>query len=480
MNKNTTNKLGTESVGKLLLSLALPAIIAQIVNMLYNIVDRIYIGHIPEIGSTALTGVGVTFPIIMVITAFSSLIGMGGAPRAAIKMGEKKDYEAEQILGNCFLSLIIISIALTVILLTFGKKLLMMFGASNETIIYGLQYLNIYVIGTIFVMITLGLNTFISTQGFAKISMMTVLIGAIINIILDPILIFGFNMGVSGAATATVISQACSAIWVLRFMLGKKTKLKIYKKNMKLKKEIIIPVLLLGSSPFIMHSTESLLNIALNSSLQKYGGDVAVGAMTIMASLMQLIFLPLTGLTQGSQPIISYNYGAKNYDRVKATFKLLIISALTFSIVLWAFMMLFPQFFVSLFSKDPKLMELTSWAMRIYLGAGLVLGAQIACQQTFIAIGQAKVSLFLALLRKIILLIPMIYILPNFFSDKVFAVFFAEPISDIIAVGTTVIVFASQFKKLLSEEDYLEQMPMAQCGYEGAYKPIEEKIKKDM
>jgi len=339
MNKNTTNKLGTESVGKLLLSLALPAIIAQIVNMLYNVVDRIYIGHIPEVGATALTGVGVTFPIIMVITAFSSLIGMGGAPRAAIKMGEKKDYEAEEILGNCFLTLIILSISLTVIFLTFGKKLLLMFGASSQTIIYGLQYLNIYVIGTIFVMITLGLNTFISTQGFAKISMMTVLIGAGINIILDPILIFGFNMGVRGAATATVISQACSAIWVLTFMLGKKTKLRIYKKNMKFKKEIIIPVLLLGSSPFIMHSTESLLNIALNSSLQKYGGDVAVGAMTIMASLMQLIFLPLSGLTQGAQPIISYNYGAKNYGRVKAAFKLLIISSLTFSIVLWAFMM---------------------------------------------------------------------------------------------------------------------------------------------
>jgi putative MATE family efflux protein len=453
MNKETTNRLGTDSVGKLLLSLALPAIIAQIVNMLYNIVDRIYIGHIPQIGATALTGVGVTFPIIMVITAFSSLIGMGGAPRAAIKMGEKKDNEAEEILANCLVLLIITSIALTVILLATGKKLLMMFGASSETIIYALDYLNIYVIGTIFVMITLGLNSFISTQGFAKISMYTVLIGAVINIVLDPILIFTFNMGVKGAAIATVISQACSAIWVIRFMLGKKTKLKIYKKNMKLKKEVIIPVLLLGSSPFMMNSTESLLNIALNSSLQRYGGDIAVGAMTIIASLMQLLFLPLMGLTQGAQPIISYNYGAKNNDRVKDTFKLLLISSLIFTFVLWGLMMLFPQFFVALFSKDPKLMDLTVWAMRIYLGTAFVLGAQVACQQTFIAIGQAKTSLFLALLRKIILLVPLIYILPNFFLDKVFAVFFAEPISDIIAVSITVIVFRSQFKKLLYETE---------------------------
>lgn len=451
MKKDITNKLGTESVGKLLLNLALPAIIAQLVNMLYNIVDRIYIGHIPGIGATALTGVGVTFPIIMIITAFSSLIGMGGAPRAAIKMGEQRDDLAEEILGNCFTLLVGIAITLTILFLITGERLLMMFGASSETISYGLSYLNIYVAGTIFVMITLGLNSFISTQGFSKISMLTVVIGAVINIILDPILIFGFNMGVQGAAIATVISQAVSAIWVLRFMLGEKTKLKIHKKYLKLKKEAIIPVLMLGISPFIMNSTESLLNISLNASLQKYGGDIAVGAMTILSSLMQIMFLPLAGLTQGAQPIISYNYGAKNNERVKETFKLLIMSAMIFSLVLWTLMMIFPKVFVSLFTKDIELMNITVWAMRIYLGAGVVLGAQIACQQTFIAIGQAKISLFLALLRKIILLIPLIYILPIFFKDKVFAVFFAEPIADIIAVTVTVVVFAIQFKKLLLE-----------------------------
>ncbi|MCQ4923701.1 MATE family efflux transporter [Tissierella carlieri] len=451
MKKDITNKLETESVGKLLLNLALPAIIAQLVNMLYNIVDRIYIGHISGIGAAALTGVGVTFPIIMIITAFSSLIGMGGAPRAAIKMGEQRDDLAEEILGNCFTLLVGIAIILTIFFLTTGERLLMMFGASSETISYGLSYLNIYVAGTIFVMITLGLNSFISTQGFSKISMLTVVIGAVINIILDPILIFGFNMGVQGAAIATVISQAVSAIWVLRFMLGEKTKLKIHKKYLKLKKEAIIPVLMLGISPFIMNSTESLLNISLNASLQKYGGDIAVGAMTILSSLMQIMFLPLAGLTQGAQPIISYNYGAKNNERVKETFKLLIMSAMIFSLVLWTLMMIFPKVFVSLFTKDIELMNITVWAMRIYLGAGVVLGAQIACQQTFIAIGQAKISLFLALLRKIILLIPLIYILPIFFKDKVFAVFFAEPIADIIAVTVTVVVFAIQFKKLLLE-----------------------------
>ena len=453
MSSETTDRLGKESVGKLLFSLAMPAIVAQLVNMLYNIIDRIYIGHIPEIGATALTGVGVTFPIIMVITAFSALIGMGGAPRAAIKMGEKNHNEAEKILGNCFVLLIIISIVLTAFFLGTGEKLLMLFGASTDTVGYGLSYLNIYVGGTIFVMLTLGLNSFISTQGFAKTSMMTVLIGAVINIILDPILIFGFNMGVKGAAIATVISQAVSAIWVLKFMLGEKTRLKIRKINMKLDKKVIIPVLMLGVSPFIMNSTESLLNISLNSSLQRYGGDVAVGAMTILSSLMQVIFLPISGLTQGAQPIISYNYGAKNNDRVKETFKLLLISAMAFSLIMWGLMMVFPRSFVSLFSKDTVLLDFTSWALRIYLGLGIILGAQIACQQTFIAIGQAKISLFLALLRKVILLIPLIYILPYFFADKVFAVFFAEPVADLIAVTITVTTFSIQFKKLLQENN---------------------------
>lgn len=449
--QRTENKLGTESVGKLLFNLAVPAVTAQIVNMLYNLVDRIYIGHLPNIGNIALTGVGVTFPIIMIISAFSALIGMGGAPRVSIKMGEKKHKEAEQILGNCFAALIIVSILLTAVFLIFNEKFLWMFGASPSTIQYGLSYLNIYVCGTIFVQLALGLNPFITSQGFAKMSMLTVLIGAISNIILDPILMFGLKMGVEGAALATVISQAISALWVLRFLFGKKTILKIHKENMKIKASILVPVLLLGMSPFIMQSTESLLNISFNSSLQIYGGDLAVGSMTILTSLMQLFSLPIMGLIQGAQPIISYNYGARDNERVKKAFKLLLISTVTYGTLFWLSMMTFPQLFVTLFNKNASLVEFTTWSLHIYMSLTFVLSAQFTCQQTFIAVGQAKISVFLALLRKIVLLIPLIYILPNFFENKVFAVLLAEPISDLIAVTVTVITFSISFKKILDK-----------------------------
>ena len=364
-------------------------------------------------------------------------------------------------MGNCFASIIGISIVLTIFFLVFGERLLLMFGASTKTLPYALSFLNTYVIGTIFVQITLGLNTFISTQGFAKISMLTVVIGAVISIVLDPIFIFVFGMGVKGAALANIIAQCISAIWTLKFLFGNKTKLRIRKENMYIKKSIIIPVLLLGVSPFIMQSTESLLNITLNSSLQKYGGDIAVGAMTILSSLMQVLLLPLTGLTQGAQPIISYNYGAKNNERVKKTFKLLITCAVSFTSIYWICLMVVPRIFVSLFSNDPKLLDITVWSIRIYIAVAFVMGAQIACQQTFIAVGQAKSSLILALLRKVILLIPLIYILPNFFSDKVFAVFFAEPISDFIATTITVITFVIQFKKILAKNITQENSKVA-------------------
>lgn len=452
---NHTNKLGTENIGKLLLSLAIPSITAQIVNMLYNIVDRIYIGHMPEVGPAALTGVGITMPVIMTIAAFSSLVGMGGAPRAAIKMGEKNHEDAEKILGNCFSMLLLISMTLTVVFLAFGEKLLWMFGASKDTISFGLEYLNIYVIGTIFVQLTLGLNSFISTQGYAKYSMLTVIIGAVTNIVLDPIFIFKFGMGVKGAALATVLSQALSSLWVMKFLTGPKTSLKIRKSNLKIKKSIIIPVMLLGVSPFIMQSTESLLNIAFNSSLQKYGGDLAVGSMTILSSLMQMIHLPLVGLTQGAQPITSYNYGAKNNKRVKATFKLLIKCAFIYTTTAWLLMMIFPGTFVSLFTSDPALKEYSVWAARIYMATAFVMAAQNACQQTFVALGQSRVSMFLALLRKIILLIPLIYILPHFFENKVFAVFLAEPVSDFIAATVTFITFMLQINKILDDNEIM-------------------------
>jgi putative MATE family efflux protein len=464
MEQERTNKLGHESIGKLLFNLSIPAATAQLVNILYNVMDRIYIGHIPNMGYSALTGVGVTFPILMAISAFSSLIGMGGAPRAAIKMGQGKYEEAEEILGNCFVSLIGISVILTIIFLISGEKLLLMFGASTETLPYALSFSNIYVCGTIFVQIALGLNTFISTQGFAKVSMLTVLIGAVISIILDPIFIYVFGMGVQGAALANIIAQAVSAAWTLKFLFGNKTRLKIQKKYMKIKKSVMIPVLLLGVSPFVMQSTESLLNIAFNSSLQTYGGDMAIGAMTVLSSLMQILLLPTNGLTQGAQPIISYNYRAKNNERVKKAFKLLLTCSLGFSFVFWIFMMMVPRFFVSLFSSNTDFMNNALWSMRIYMAVAFVMAAQNSCQQTFIALGQAKVSLFLALLRKIILLIPLIYIMPNFFSNKVFAVFLAEPVSDFIAVSVTVSVFSIRFKKILSENLKTKQEKVFSAG----------------
>ncbi|MDD3221155.1 MAG: MATE family efflux transporter [Clostridia bacterium] len=454
MASSTSNKLGTEKIGKLLFQLALPAITAQLINMLYNIVDRIYIGHIEGIGSLALTGVGVCFPIIILISAFSSLIGMGGAPQASIRMGEQNTKEAEHILGNCFAILILLAAALTAIFLIWGEPLLQLFGASSDTLPYALSYLNIYVIGTLFVMISLGLNSFISAQGFAKISMFTVIIGAVLNIILDPVLIFVFHMGVRGAALATIISQCVSAIWVLRFLTGKKTTLKIRFSNMKLSGKILVPVIALGMSPFIMQSTESLLSICFNTSLQKYGGDLAVGSMTILSSIMQTLSLPLSGLTQGAQPIISYNFGAGNKDRVTHTFRLLFISAVTFSTLYWLLNMIAPDLLVGIFASEPELKEMASWALRIYLASGFMMGIQLACQQTFVAIGQAKISLFLALLRKIILLIPLIYILPNFFANKVFAVFLAEPISDFLAASTTFTLFRRRFNKVLNERTH--------------------------
>lgn len=445
-----TNKLGTAPIGMLLASLAIPCIAAQLVNLLYNIIDRIYIGHIPEVGATALTGVGVTFPVIMIISAFSALVGMGGAPRASIKMGEKNNDAAEKILGNCFALTIIMSIVLTIVFLVFGEKLLMLFGASENTLPYGLSYMQIYVIGTFFVMITLGLNQFISTQGFAKISMLTVIIGAVINIVLDPVFIFLFRMGVQGAALATIISQGISCVWVLKFLLSKRSVLKIRRKNVRLQKEYLLPVIALGISPFIMQSTESLLNICFNTSLQKYGGDIAVGAMTILSSIMQVLNLPLMGLAQGAQPIISYNYGAKNKARMKKAFRLLITCTVTFSTSFWLLNMIFPQLLVSLFASTPELKSYAAWALRIYLACGFMMGVQNACQQTFIAIGEAKISLFLALLRKIILLIPLIYILPPLISDKVFAVFLAEPIADFLAACTTFTCFKIKFGRVLT------------------------------
>lgn len=444
-------QLATASIWKLIIKLSVPAIFAQIVNLLYNVVDRIYIGHMEGVGTAALTGVGLCNPIIVLISAFTMLVAQGGAPRAAIEMGKGDIKKAEKILGNCFSLIIVFAVLLTAVFSIFGEKLLMIFGASEDTIIYALPYMRIYVAGSIFVMISLGLNMFITTQGFTKISMATVLIGAICNIVLDPIFIFGFNMGVRGAALATIISQAVSAIWVLAFLSGKKTKLKIKKENLLPSAKILLPVLALGISPFIMNATEAVINISFNSSLQKYGGDIAVGAMTICTTVFQMAWVPAQGIGQGAQPIISYNYGAGNADRVKQAFKAFLTICFTYVFVFGALIELFPQFFINIFNDNPDLVDTATWAIRLYGCAMTFFGIQMAVQQTFIALGKAKASLFIACLRKVILLVPLIYILPNFFEDKVFAVFLAEPVSDAISIITASIVFAVVFNKEMKQ-----------------------------
>ena len=440
--------LRTEPLGQLLLKLALPTVAAQLINMLYNIVDRIYIGHIPDIGATALTGVGVCMPLIMIVSAFAALVGYGGAPRASIFMGKQDKESAEKTLGNCFVLQILISVVLTIVLLIWNQDFLMAFGASENTIEYGVNYMNIYALGTIFVEITLGMNAFITAQGFAKTGMLSVLIGAVTNIILDPIFIFGFNMDVRGAALATIISQALSCIWVVSFLCGKKTFLRIRRKNFRLVPKIIMPCLALGVATFIMQASESVISVCFNSSLQKYGGDIAVGAMTILTSVMQFAMLPLQGLGQGAQPIISYCYGAGDRERVKGAFKLLLKVSLGYSIILWILVMALPGGFAAMFTSDTQLMEYTRTALR--MGSALLFGIQMACQMTFNALGKAKESIVVAVMRKFVLLIPLIYIMPQIFrADQTMAVYMAEPIADLLAVTFTAVLFSIQFKKTL-------------------------------
>ena len=447
------NDLGRDPVPSLLLRLALPAVAAQLVNALYNIVDRMYIGHIPGEGKLALTGVGVTFAVIMLVTALASLVCVGGGARAAIHMGEGNKDRAEEILGNCTLLLILIALVVTAGLWFIREPMLLLFGATENTVGYGSDYLGIYLLGTLFVMASVGLNYFISTQGFSTVSMCTVLIGAVVNIVLDPIFIFAFGMGVRGAALATILAQLVSALWVLRFLTGKRTQLRIRRKYLRLRWSILAPVLAIGVSPFVMQATESVLNVAFNSSLKAYGGDLAVGAMTIASSVMQLLGTLFMGFAQGASPIISFNYGAGRGDRVKQTARLLITISMSISVAFWLLLELFPGMFVLIFNDDPELVAYGTWALRVY-GAGMfAIGMQHACQQSFVALGQAKISLFLALLRKFILLIPLIFILPHFFANQVFAVFLAEPVADILAASTTGTLFFCRIQKILADRE---------------------------
>ena len=453
MTKKTAREdLRTGNIPELMLKLAVPTIIAQVVNMLYNMVDRIYIGHISGVGDVALTGLGLCFPVLMMVAAFANLIGTGGAPRAAIFMGKNDNRTAEVILGNSVTALLLLSVVMTIGLELAAEPILWLFGASEATMPYALGYLRIYLCGSVCVMMTLGLNSFITTQGFTNISMKTVLIGAVSNIILDPIFIFKLHMGVRGAALATVISQGISALWVLLFLVGRQTKLRIKKEYMRISAQILVPVVTLGMATFVMNITECLLNIAFNISLSRYGGDLAVGAMTILASIMQLQVMPAAGIGQGAQPLLSYNYGAGKGDRVRKTIKILFISSMIYSLSFWLVLELFPGIFVQMFnSSSTELYDITVWAVRIYMGATGVFALQNCIQQVFVSLGQAKLSLFIACLRKLILLIPLICILPLFFEDKVFAVFLAEPISDLTSVTVATILFACNIKRILNE-----------------------------
>lgn len=389
----------------------------------------------------------------MLINAFAMLAGAGGAPRAAISMEKKDNRTAERILGNCFSLLIIMAVVLTFIFFIFAPQMLTLFGASDKTLPYAVAYSRIYILGSIFVLIVMGMNLFITTQGFAKISMLTTVIGAIINIILDPIFIFVLDLGVRGAALATVLSQAVGAVWIFRFLTGKKTILHLRKENFRLRREIILPCLALGISTFVMLSTESILSISFTSSLSRYGGDLAVGAMTIITSVSQLVTMPVQGICQGGQPIISYNFGANNKKRVQEAFFTQFKACIFFTTLCWAVLLLVPQIFAGMFSNAPDLIQYTARALRIYMAGIFSIGFQVSCQQSFMALGQAKISLLLACLRKLILLIPLIFILPLFLSDKVFAVFLAEPVSDIVAAAITTIAFLTRFNGILNQKD---------------------------
>ena len=448
MNQDKTF-LGTEPIGKLLRQLAVPTVIAQLVNMLYNIVDRIYIGHIPGNGDLALTGVGVCLPLILIVSAFAALVASGGAPRASIYMGKQDHATAEKILGGCFALQLIVYAVLTAVLLLWNRPLLLTFGASENTIDYAAAYMSVYAIGTVFVQLTLGMNAFITAQGFAQIGMRTVLIGAVANIVLDPLFIFALNMGVRGAALATIISQCLSCVWVLRFLTGPKTMLRLKKENIRIAPALVLPCVALGSATFIMQASESVISMCFNSSLLKYGGDIAVGAMTILSSVMQFAMLPLQGIGQGAQPIISYNYGARNTERVRRTFWLLLRVSLCYSVLLWAIIQLFPGVFARMFTPKAELIDFTVTALRIYCGALFLFGIQIACQMAFVSIGAAGCSIIVAVLRKFVLLLPLIYLLPRLLANQTMAVYTAEPVADAIAVTCTAILFSVQFRKAL-------------------------------
>lgn len=446
--KNDNELLAAMPVRKAFFRLALPAVAAQLINILYNLVDKMFIGHIPGVGKQALAGVGVTAPVILAISAFAALVSMGGAPKASIFMGKGDNEQAEKVMGSCAWMLIVLSVVLTAFMLIFGKMILQLFGASDNTILYATDYMNIYCVGTLFTQLTLGLNAFITAQGKTLISMCNVAVGAVTNIVLDAILINGFGMGVKGAALATVIAQGVSTCFVIHYLIKPTSQLKLRLKNIRFERKLLLPCILLGTSPALMQLTENMVAISFNTSLQKYGGDIAVASMSILTSIMQFVMLLLPGLVQGAQPLLSYNLGAKNISRVKKTFRLLLICCLSGSFLIWLVCMLIPQNVASIFTDDVTLITYTGKSMRIYLEMLLIYGIQVACQYSFVALDQAKKAIFLTIWRKIILLIPLIFILPRILSGSAMEVFLAEPIADTIAICTTAPMFYYYYRKL--------------------------------
>lgn len=440
-------KLGTAPLFKLMMSMGIPTLVAQIINLLYNIIDRIYIGHIPEVGAVALTGVGLALPMIVIISAFSAFVGAGGAPLSAIALGKGDKEEAERILGNGLSLLFIFSAILMIVFFIVKRPVLFLIGASEATFPYANQYMTIYIFGTLFVQISLGLNPYITAQGCSKTAMLSVLIGAVLNIALDPLFIFAFGMGIRGAALATVISQFVSAVWVLHFLIGKERAIGIRRKHLRIKGKIVGKIMSLGVAPFIMQATESFVSIVMNSGLQRYGGDMYVGTLTIMQSIMQFVSIPTNGFTQGVQPIISYNFGAGNKERVKKTFFAMLGIIMGYTVLLTGTIMIVPELFAKMFTDSTELISLVGRVMPVFMCGMLIFGVQMSCQTTFLALGQAKVSLFVALLRKVILLIPLAIILPRI-TGSAMSIYYAEPISDVISAVTCGILFASLFGKI--------------------------------
>lgn len=446
--KKENDLLASMPVVRAFLKLAVPAVAAQLINILYNIVDKMFIGRIPGAGKQALAGVGVTAPVILAISAFAALVSMGGAPKASIYMGKGDNRQAEKIMGSCTWLLIVLSIVLTGIMLVFGKRILQLFGASDDTIRYAVDYMNIYCLGTLFTQLTLGLNAFITAQGKTLISMRNIAVGAVTNIALDALLMNGFGMGVKGAAWATVISQGVSACFVIRYLTDRKSKLHLFFRNIRFDGRLIGPCILLGTSPALMQLTENMVAISFNTSLQRYGGDMAVASMSILNSVMQFVMLLLPGLVQGAQPLLSYNLGAKNISRVRQTFRLLLICCVSGSFLIWLICMTMPAAVASVFTSDAALIAFTRKSMRVYLAMLLIYGIQVACQYSFVALDQAPKAIFLTIWRKIIILIPLIFILPNLCPDAVMGVYLAEPIADTIAVCTTAPMFYVYYRKL--------------------------------